>query len=156
MNILIWSIHEHCADPGAEGMERQHWGEKLHDHPWGEPSLKYIMVKRSTITNNTINNNHQSPSPSSSSTITITIIINNPQTLGQFTEVAAWPCLRKVDLSLIPRTVRCFFSQPWPPSKIWSWCILKTSQELRMLSSVTINCQITKIVMNSGSQLSEL
>ena len=29
----------------------------------------------------------------------------------------------------------------------------KTSQELRMLSSVTINCQITKIVMNSGSQL---
>ena len=32
----------------------------------------------------------------------------------------------------------------------------KTSQELRMLSSVTINCHITKIVMNSGSQLSEL
>ena len=31
-----------------------------------------------------------------------------------------------------------------------------TSQELRMLSSVTINCQLTKIVMNSGSQLSEL
>ena len=34
--------------------------------------------------------------------------------------------------------------------------ITKTSQELRMLSSVTINCQVTKIVMNSGSQLSEL
>ena len=34
--------------------------------------------------------------------------------------------------------------------------ILKTSQELRMLSSVTINCQVTKIVMNLGSQLSEL
>ena len=33
---------------------------------------------------------------------------------------------------------------------------VQTSQELRMLSSVTINCQITKIVMNSGSQLSEL
>ena len=32
----------------------------------------------------------------------------------------------------------------------------KTSQELRMLSSVTINCQVTKIVMNSGSQLLEL
>ena len=32
----------------------------------------------------------------------------------------------------------------------------KTSQELRMLSSVTINCQITSIVMNSGSQLSGL
>ena len=32
----------------------------------------------------------------------------------------------------------------------------KTLQELRMLSSVTINCQVKKIVMNSGSQLSEL
>ena len=32
----------------------------------------------------------------------------------------------------------------------------KLSQELWMLSSVTINCQVTKIVMNSGSQLSEL
>jgi len=30
---------------------------------------------------------------------------------------------------------------------------LKTSQELRMLSSVTLDCQVTKIVMNSGSQL---
>ena len=29
-------------------------------------------------------------------------------------------------------------------------------QELRMLSSVTINCQVTKIVMNPGSQLSVL
>ena len=29
----------------------------------------------------------------------------------------------------------------------------KTSQELRMLSSVTLDCQVTKIVMNSGSQL---
>ena len=33
---------------------------------------------------------------------------------------------------------------------------IKTSQELRMLSSVTINCQVTKIVMNPGSQLSVL
>ena len=32
----------------------------------------------------------------------------------------------------------------------------KTLQELRMLSNVTLNCQVTKIVMNSGSQLSEL
>ena len=32
----------------------------------------------------------------------------------------------------------------------------KTSQELRMLSSVTIDCQITKIVMIPGSQLSVL
>ena len=33
---------------------------------------------------------------------------------------------------------------------------LKTSQELRMLSRVTIDCQITKIFMYSGSQLSGL
>ena len=30
----------------------------------------------------------------------------------------------------------------------------QTSQELRMLSNVTLNCQETKTVMNSGSQLS--
>ena len=33
---------------------------------------------------------------------------------------------------------------------------LETSQELRMLSNVTLNCQVAKIVMNSGSQLSDL
>ena len=33
---------------------------------------------------------------------------------------------------------------------------VQTSQELRMLSSVTLNCQVTKIVMDSDSQLSEL
>ena len=44
--------------------------------------------------------------------------------------------------------------QPFSPKK-WDF-FMKTSQKLRMLSSVTINCQITKIVMNSGSQLSEL
>ena len=32
----------------------------------------------------------------------------------------------------------------------------KTLQELRMLSSVTINCHLTNIVMNPGSQLSVL
>ena len=32
----------------------------------------------------------------------------------------------------------------------------ETSQELRMLSSVTLNCQVTMIVMKSGSQLSEM
>ena len=31
----------------------------------------------------------------------------------------------------------------------------KTSQELRMLSSVTLDCQVTKVVINSGSPLSE-
>ena len=34
--------------------------------------------------------------------------------------------------------------------------IRKTLQELRMLSSVTINCQVTKIVINPGYQLSVL
>ena len=33
---------------------------------------------------------------------------------------------------------------------------IKTLQELLMLSSVTINCQVTKIVINQGSQLSVL
>ena len=32
----------------------------------------------------------------------------------------------------------------------------KTSKELRMLSNVTLNCQVAKIVMNSGSQRSKL
>ena len=32
----------------------------------------------------------------------------------------------------------------------------KTSEELQMLSSVTLNYQITKIVMNSSSEFSEL
>ena len=36
--------------------------------------------------------------------------------------------------------------QKWP---IWD----QTSQELRMLSTVTLDCQVTKIVMNLGSQL---
>ena len=36
------------------------------------------------------------------------------------------------------------------------YSIKQTSQELRMLSSVTLHCQVTKIVMNSGSQLSQL
>ena len=33
---------------------------------------------------------------------------------------------------------------------------VQTLQELQMLPSVTLNCQVTKIVMHSGSQLSEL
>ena len=31
--------------------------------------------------------------------------------------------------------------------------LMETLQELRMLSSVTLNCQVTKIVMDSASQL---
>ena len=38
----------------------------------------------------------------------------------------------------------------------WGDAPFKTSQELRMLSSVALNCQARKIVMKSGSQLSEL
>ena len=44
----------------------------------------------------------------------------------------------------------------WPKTSTSHRCYKKTSQELRMLSSVTLNCQVTKIVMDSGSQLSEL
>ena len=33
---------------------------------------------------------------------------------------------------------------------------LQTLQALQMLSSVTLNCHVTKIIMNSGSQLSVL
>ena len=32
----------------------------------------------------------------------------------------------------------------------------KKLQELRLLSSVTLNCQVTTIVINTGSQLSEM
>ena len=45
---------------------------------------------------------------------------------------------------------------PSPPSlnrQDFSVKLTKTSQELRMLSSITLDCQVTKIVMNSGSQL---
>ena len=53
------------------------------------------------------------------------------------------------------RCIVCFYTLP-----AWIMYTLKpvyqTSQELRMLSSVTLKCQITKIVVNSGSQLSEL
>ena len=34
----------------------------------------------------------------------------------------------------------------------YSYIVHKTSQELQMLSTVTLDCQLTKIVMNSGSQ----
>ena len=44
-------------------------------------------------------------------------------------------------------TEKMVFFKKWPSE------IFYTSQELRMLSSVTINCQITKIVKNLGSQL---
>ena len=43
-----------------------------------------------------------------------------------------------------------------PLSKYQMMEKMQTSQELRMLSSVTLNCQVTKIVMNSGSQLSDI
>ena len=53
----------------------------------------------------------------------------------------------------------------WPPGQdtVPQCCFYKgpihhsiTSPDLQMLSSVTINCQVTKIVMNPGSQLSVL
>ena len=39
------------------------------------------------------------------------------------------------------------------PLRSSMFLVSKTSQELRMLSTVTLDCQVTKIVMNSDSQL---
>ena len=46
----------------------------------------------------------------------------------------------------------------YPVGIFYLKCILskETLQELRMLSSVTINCKATQIVINTGSQLSVL
>ena len=56
--------------------------------------------------------------------------------------VVNYPCVENIHTNI----------QLTTETKKWN----KTSQELRMLSSVTLNCQVTKIVMNSGSQLSEM
>ena len=50
------------------------------------------------------------------------------------------------------KTTKVWITRKLVAAQFW----LKTSQKLRMLSSVTLNCQVTKIVMNSGPQLSEL
>ena len=49
-----------------------------------------------------------------------------------------------------------FLKNAFPYFQGWLQLKYKTSQELRMLSSVTLKCQATKIVMNSGFQLSKL
>ena len=76
--------------------------------------------------------------------------INENRTSGKKRKLVSW---FNLDLSLIG-----FFMT----TKLQSggYCIqwlvkipLKTSQELRMLSSVTLDCQVTKTVMNFGSQL---
>ena len=55
--------------------------------------------------------------------------------------------------------ILCFFnllvSTVFPPYSGEIVCLQK-SHELRLLSSVTINCQVTKIVMNSVSQMSKV
>ena len=56
-----------------------------------------------------------------------------------------------------PRKVPEFQTQHMPNRDLRLYdCLQKTLQELRILSSVTLNCQVAKIVMDSGSQLSEL
>ena len=65
-------------------------------------------------------------------------------------------CLHKPHLVTVHRHVGLMVESTHVAQSYVGHPIPKTSQELRMLSSVTINCQITKIVMNSGSQLSEL
>ena len=73
--------------------------------------------------------------------------------------IAPWRKTRREDKSYSwdpPPTISppyVFTPQTNQPMKA---LIKKTSQELRMLSSVTLNCQVTKIVMNLGYQLSEL
>ena len=51
-------------------------------------------------------------------------------------------------------------NNPFPPISIYCWKsfeeLTKTSQEFCMPSSVPLNCHVTKIVMNSDPQLSEL
>ena len=39
---------------------------------------------------------------------------------------------------------------------VFIFVLAKTSQELQMLSSVNLKCQVTKIVMNSAYQMSGL
>ena len=56
--------------------------------------------------------------------------------------VVNYPCVENIHTNI----------QLTTETKKWN----KTSQELQILSSVTLNCQVTKIVMNSGSQLSEM
>ena len=57
-----------------------------------------------------------------------------------------FPVASKIECRLQKVEVSCQFAK----------IIIKTSQELQMLSSVTLHCQVTKIILNAGSQLSEL
>ena len=77
------------------------------------------------------------------------------------------PLSRKIRLDLTQFGGDIYSESKWEPDALGTYFlwfifhmlaenIVKTSQELRMLSTVTINCQVTKIVMDSGSQLSEL
>ena len=68
---------------------------------------------------------------------------------------------RKMKKPVNKGNVKNFSSSAFLPVSLgYSWDKKRTgeetSQELRMLSSVTIDGQITKIVMDSGSKLSEL
>ena len=45
---------------------------------------------------------------------------------------------------------------PLLTSRLSTGSLFETLQELQMLSSGALNCQVTKIVMNSGSKLSKL
>ena len=61
------------------------------------------------------------------------------------------------DLSVMPwKNARGRSVLVWATHASKIYISYKTSQELRMLSNVTLDSQVTKIVMNSGSQLSEL
>ena len=63
-----------------------------------------------------------------------------PVKLLKFRQLPPLGFIFSVNLSLHQKVMILISSCEW------------TSQELGMLSSVTINCQVTKIVMNTGSK----
>ena len=78
----------------------------------------------------------------------------------------AWKPQIDTDINRIYSNISIKYTQISIESRKWLCCIMnkrksfwvkkETLQELRMLSSVTIYCQVTKIVINPGSQLSVL
>ena len=94
-----------------------------------------------------------------------TALVSSWVGLGQCVKVGWWP---SPDADPLPGPQPQHYQKPsflsaWTkthqPDCIWIrelLSFLKTSKELRMLSIVTKNCQVTKIVIDPGSQLSVL
>ena len=91
----------------------------------------------------------------------LTLIVMTPaRQVAETDGVNTWKDWSDCDLNQLYMIVQCSYdcSYDCDPNKVYFWIKIriKTSQELQMLSSVTVNYQVTKIVMNSASQLSEL